>query len=144
MTDVRDALMVGAPPTAGWSAGRCRRICRFIARRSRSVLSILHRATGIALSVGTLLLVWWLVAAATSTAAYATVSAASSAPGSASCCCSAGPSRCATTFCAGIRHLAWDAGYGFDLPHVHRTGCAVLIGTRGADAADLDRAVVAL
>ena len=29
-----------------------------------SVLSILHRATGVALSAGTILLVWWLVAAA--------------------------------------------------------------------------------
>lgn len=33
-------------------------------------LSILHRATGVALSVGTLLLVWWLVAAATGPGAY--------------------------------------------------------------------------
>ncbi|MEK9645584.1 MAG: succinate dehydrogenase, cytochrome b556 subunit, partial [Alphaproteobacteria bacterium] len=30
-----------------------------------TVLSITHRATGIALAVGTLLLVWWIVAAAT-------------------------------------------------------------------------------
>ena len=29
-----------------------------------SVLSILHRATGVALAVGGILLVWWLVAAA--------------------------------------------------------------------------------
>ena len=29
-----------------------------------AILSILHRATGVALSVGTLLLVWWLVSAA--------------------------------------------------------------------------------
>ena len=29
-----------------------------------SVLSILHRVTGVALTVGTILLVWWLVAAA--------------------------------------------------------------------------------
>ncbi|WP_409365534.1 succinate dehydrogenase, cytochrome b556 subunit, partial [Klebsiella pneumoniae] len=33
-------------------------------------LSILHRATGIALSVGTLMLVWFLMAAATSQEAY--------------------------------------------------------------------------
>jgi succinate dehydrogenase / fumarate reductase cytochrome b subunit len=30
---------------------------------------------------------------------------------------------------AGIRHLAWDAGRGFDLPSVYRTGRLVLIGT---------------
>lgn len=35
-------------------------------------LSILHRATGVALSVGTLMLVWWLVAAATGPGAYST------------------------------------------------------------------------
>ncbi len=25
-------------------------------------------------------------------------------------------------FCNGIRHLSWDAGKGFDLPTMHRTG----------------------
>jgi succinate dehydrogenase / fumarate reductase cytochrome b subunit len=35
------------------------------------VASILNRATGIALSVGALLLVWWLVALASGPAAYA-------------------------------------------------------------------------
>src|SRR5215467_10868417 len=38
-----------------------------------SVLSILHRAAGIVLSAGTLLLVWWLVAAATGPRSYAGV-----------------------------------------------------------------------
>ena len=36
-----------------------------------SVLSILHRATGVGLSLGTILLVWWLVAAAEGPEAYA-------------------------------------------------------------------------
>src|SRR5258708_2975235 len=38
-----------------------------------SVLSITHRATGVALAVGTLLLVWWLIAAATGPEAFAVV-----------------------------------------------------------------------
>ena len=38
-------------------------------------LSIVHRATGIALYFGTLLLVWWLIAAASGPAAYANVQA---------------------------------------------------------------------
>ena len=38
-------------------------------------LSIVHRATGIALYVGTLLLAWWLIAAASGPAAYAHVQA---------------------------------------------------------------------
>ena len=35
--------------------------------------SIFHRATGVALGVGTLVLAWWLIAAATSDDAYALV-----------------------------------------------------------------------
>jgi succinate dehydrogenase / fumarate reductase cytochrome b subunit len=31
-------------------------------------------------------------------------------------------------FCNGLRHLAWDAGYGFDLATVRRSGLAVLAG----------------
>src|SRR3546814_2392413 len=40
-----------------------------------SVLSILHRATGIALAVGTLLLVYWLTAAAAGPEAFSTAQA---------------------------------------------------------------------
>ena len=29
----------------------------------------------------------------------------------------------------GVRHLVWDAGYGFDIPAVYRSGRLVLIGT---------------
>jgi len=36
-----------------------------------SALSIFHRATGIALSVGTLLLAWWVIAAAAGPEAFA-------------------------------------------------------------------------
>jgi succinate dehydrogenase / fumarate reductase, cytochrome b subunit len=31
--------------------------------------------------------------------------------------------------CSGIRHLAWDAGYGFEIRDVYRTGYAVLAAT---------------
>lgn len=34
----------------------------------------------------------------------------------------------------GIRHLAWDLGYGFDLKTTHRSGMAVLIFTLIATA----------
>src|SRR5436190_23067696 len=40
-----------------------------------SILSITHRAAGVALAVGTLLLVYWVVAAASGPAAYATAQA---------------------------------------------------------------------
>jgi succinate dehydrogenase / fumarate reductase cytochrome b subunit len=32
-------------------------------------------------------------------------------------------------FCNGIRHLAWDAGKGFELPEMHRNGKTVFVAT---------------
>ena len=74
MTDTRDALMV-----ARTSDGRTVRRplsphLQIYKPQITSAMSIFHRFTGVALSVGTLLLVWWLAAAATSDAAFATAS----------------------------------------------------------------------
>ena len=75
-----------------------------------SVLSILHRITGIALSVGTILLVYWLVAAASGPGAFAT---AAGLIGS----WFGRLLLLGWTFalffhlCNGIRHLFWDAGH---------------------------------
>tara|TARA_R110000868_G_scaffold6363_19_gene36223 strand:+ start:11087 stop:11482 length:396 start_codon:yes stop_codon:yes gene_type:complete len=90
-----------------------------------SVLSILHRATGIALAVGTLLLVWWLVAAATGESAFADVQA-----------------FIGSWFgrillfgwsyalfyhlCNGLRHLFWDAGKGLEIETAYTTGRIVV------------------
>lgn len=90
-----------------------------------SVLSISHRATGLALSLGTLLLVWWLLAGAIGPAAYAQAQA-----------------FLGSWFgillligwtyslffhlCNGIRHLAWDTGRGLDLASTYATGWAVV------------------
>lgn len=86
-----------------------------------SVLSILHRATGIALTVGLLVLVWWLLAAATGPEAYAT---AQGFIGSFIGQILMFGWSFAFFFhlCNGIRHLFWDAGYGFDLPVMNLTG----------------------
>ena len=35
--------------------------------------------------------------------------------------------------CNGIWHLAWDAGYGFEIRDAYRSGYAVLAPTGGAD-----------
>ena len=35
---------------------------------------------------------------------------------------------------AGIRHLYWDSGHGYDLPTTYTTGRAVLIGTAALTA----------
>ncbi len=32
-------------------------------------------------------------------------------------------------FVGGLRHLAWDAGYGFDLPQVYASGWAAVAAT---------------
>src|ERR687892_1500300 len=86
-----------------------------------SVLSISHRVTGVALAVGTLLLVYWLVSAAAGPDSYAT---AQSVIGSWLGIVLLFGWTYALFYhlCNGIRHLFWDAGYGFELPTVYRTG----------------------
>ena len=93
-----------------------------------SVLSILHRITGLALALGTFLLVWWLVAAAVGEAAFEIVQ-----------------NVIKSWFgriillgwsfslfyhlCNGIRHLFWDAGIGLEIEQVNMSGWLVLMGT---------------
>jgi succinate dehydrogenase / fumarate reductase cytochrome b subunit len=90
------------------------------------VLSILHRATGIALSVGSLLLAWWLVAAASGAEAYALVAT----------CLGSLPGQLLLVgfsfaffyhLSAGLRHLAWDLGYGFEKRTARRSGALVVV-----------------
>jgi succinate dehydrogenase / fumarate reductase cytochrome b subunit len=92
------------------------------------VTSIVHRATGIALSVGLLLVAWALIALASGPDAFATV----------------------TTFCKswlgmllwlgftwslafhflnGIRHLWQDLGIGYEVATFVRAGWVVMIGS---------------
>jgi succinate dehydrogenase / fumarate reductase, cytochrome b subunit len=90
-----------------------------------SMLSITHRLTGIALSVGGLFLVWWLVAAASSDGAFA---AAQWFFGS----WLGLLMLLGWTFCFffhllnGIRHLVWDTGRGFDLATAYASGWTVV------------------
>jgi succinate dehydrogenase / fumarate reductase, cytochrome b subunit len=86
-----------------------------------TTLSILHRITGVALSAGSALLVLWLLAAAGTRAQFETVqSLMSSWPGQLL--------LLGWTFalfyhlCNGIRHLAWDCGWGLDLKRTYATG----------------------
>lgn len=91
-----------------------------------SVLSILHRLTGIALYAGTFLLVAWLWSAAYSAPCYKAIRAFMATP----------PGQLMLigwTFAffyhlaAGIRHLWWDTGRGFAIPEVHRTGWTIVV-----------------
>jgi succinate dehydrogenase / fumarate reductase cytochrome b subunit len=95
------------------------------------VLSISHRLSGIALSVGALLLVYWLAAAASGEAAFATAQAfLGSVVGRVLL---LGWSLALFYHLAnGIRHLVWDAGFGFELPTVYRSGWAVVAFTVAA------------
>ena len=93
-----------------------------------AILSITHRLTGLALTIGTLLFTYWLVAAASGEAAYET---ASDVIGSFFGRLFLFGWSIALFYhlCNGIRHLFWDAGYGYELPVAYRSGYAVLAGT---------------
>jgi succinate dehydrogenase cytochrome b subunit len=93
-----------------------------------SVLSILHRASGLALSAGTILLVWWLAAAAEGPAAYAGMQGFL---GSWIGLVLLFLWSLALYYhlCNGLRHLVWDTGHGLELPQVYRGGWAMLAAT---------------
>jgi succinate dehydrogenase / fumarate reductase, cytochrome b subunit len=93
-----------------------------------SALSISSRITGAAWGCGLVLLVWWLVAAAAGPSAFASVQwFLSSWLGLLVLFGMTGAAWYHTL--NGVRHLAWDAGYGYDIPTTYRSGRAVLIGT---------------
>jgi succinate dehydrogenase / fumarate reductase cytochrome b subunit len=93
-----------------------------------SALSISSRITGSAWGFGLVLLVWWLVAAASGPSAFATAQwFLSSWVGLLVLFGMSGAAWYHTL--NGVRHLAWDAGYGYDIPTTYRSGRFVLIGT---------------
>src|SRR6202047_395143 len=93
-----------------------------------SLMSILHRLTGIALAVGSIVLAWGLIAVAAGGGGVATAHAVI-----------ASPIGLLLLFgwsvaffyhlCNGIRHLAWDAGYGFEIREAYLSGYGVLAAT---------------
>ena len=91
-----------------------------------SVLSILHRFTGLGLAAGAAILVAWLIAAAHGAAAFDCAQAVAG----------SWYGRLLLFLwafalfyhlCNGIRHLAWDAGFGFDLKTTYLSGWTVVI-----------------
>lgn len=90
-----------------------------------SVLSILHRITGVALALGAVLTVWWLLAAASGPDYFATADGfLTSWIGNLVMFASLW--ALSYHFCNGIRHLAWDAGYGLDIETSELTGKVVV------------------
>ncbi len=93
-----------------------------------SVMSILHRLTGIGLTLGAVLVIWWLIAAAVSPAAFATADGFLTSW--------FGLLILVGSLWAlwyhtlnGIRHLVWDAGYGYELDVMEKSGWAVVGGS---------------
>jgi succinate dehydrogenase / fumarate reductase cytochrome b subunit len=89
--------------------------------------SILHRITGVLLSLCFFVLVYWLAAAAGGPERYARALATIASPlfqlvlvgGLFSFC---------YHLLNGIRHLFFDAGYGFELPVARKSGWAAFLG----------------
>jgi succinate dehydrogenase / fumarate reductase cytochrome b subunit len=91
-----------------------------------SVMSILHRITGVILALGSLFLLWILVSLSMGEQSFATTSVFLASP-------IAKLALMGYTACLmyhlfnGIRHLFWDIGKGFDIPAVYRSGYAVIV-----------------
>lgn len=93
-----------------------------------SILSILHRATGVALSIGSIILVSWVVALSLGEIAYSSYSMIINN-------WFGKLVLFGFTFglfyhlSNGIRHLFWDAGYGYDLKLAYTSGALVIISS---------------
>ena len=91
-----------------------------------SAMSILHRVTGIAMGVGTLLMTWWLLALLGPAEDFQAVQSF----------LQSWIGRLLMLgwvwalfyhLLNGIRHLVWDTGHGLDLPNVYRGGWTVIV-----------------
>lgn len=92
------------------------------------VLSISHRITGAFLVLGVLLFVALLMAAAAGPQAYAVVHGHVAA-WYGQLILFLSTFALFFHFCNGIRHLAWDAGYGYEYPTVNKTAYVALGAT---------------
>jgi succinate dehydrogenase / fumarate reductase, cytochrome b subunit len=89
------------------------------------VMSVLHRATGVVLSVGFIVLSTWLLSAADGAGSYDRFAELVQSAG--------GRVLLALlTFAfflhlgSGLRHLVWDLGYGFEIPQANAGSWAVI------------------
>jgi len=97
-------------------------------------LSILHRVTGVAMSVGLIILCAWLISAAAGAADYErVVSLLSTMIGKLML---IGFSFAFFFHLAnGVRHLVWDLGYGFEIHQANASAWFVLLLAGGMTAA---------
>jgi succinate dehydrogenase / fumarate reductase cytochrome b subunit len=91
-------------------------------------LSILHRVSGIALFGALIVMIVWLMAAARGPLSYAeTMATLASAPFK--CLIAIALLALCYHFCNGLRHLAWDIGWGFERAQARRSALIVVIVT---------------
>ncbi len=91
-----------------------------------AITSISHRASGVALSIGAVVLVAWLFAAATNAEYFGWWQSTLKAP--VGLFCMAGWSLALFYhLCAGIRHLIWDAGIGLEKQNVNTSNGLVIL-----------------
>lgn len=93
-----------------------------------SVMSILHRVTGVGLAVGAVLLVSWFGSASDGPAQFAQFQGfLGSLVGLVIL------FGCSVALfyhlCNGIRHLVWDTGHGLELASVYASGWTVIVAT---------------
>jgi succinate dehydrogenase / fumarate reductase cytochrome b subunit len=93
-----------------------------------TVLSIVHRLTGVGLVAGCLIMTWWLFAAISGQTAFEQTQAFRDSP--------IGTLIFAGWlwafvyhFLNGIRHLKWDTGRGINMKSAYRSGWVVVIGS---------------
>lgn len=91
-----------------------------------NTLSILHRATGIVLAGGYLLLLWWLMAFAQGPRAYTQFEDRLAHP-LFKVLLALGLVSFAFHFCNGLRHLCWDAGFGLERRQARRSAWIVVV-----------------
>jgi succinate dehydrogenase / fumarate reductase cytochrome b subunit len=89
-------------------------------------LSILHRFTGLAATVGFLAFVCWLMALASGPESYARAMRLLDSP-LAKLLLAAFAFSFVYHFCNGIRHLVWDTGRGLERVQARRSGVAVVV-----------------
>lgn len=93
-----------------------------------SVLSILHRATGVALTIGLFVFAWWLLALASGPEAYGTFRAIiGSTLGR--IVMIAWSYALFYHLCTGIRHLVLDTGVCYNIPDIYKSGYAAVAGS---------------
>ena len=90
-----------------------------------SILSIMHRVTGVALAAGTCLLVWWLAAIALG-GEYYTIMQKIMGSWYGRLTLLGWSFALFYHLCNGIRHLFWDMGVGLELPRAYQSGWLVI------------------